>query len=102
MKLVAGKLAYLSADLYNPAAYEWAWLNCYDLNIERHTDIDLCASILCALLRSIVPKKRILPHFFQYFLLIQPVFQFFIAFKKNATTAYTPLFQEKCLKRYFV
>ena len=29
MKQVAGKHVYLLVNLYNPAAYEWAWLNCY-------------------------------------------------------------------------
>ena len=29
MKAVAGKHVYLLANLYNPAAYEWPWLNCY-------------------------------------------------------------------------
>ena len=29
MKEAAGKHVYLLANLYNPAAYEWAWLNCY-------------------------------------------------------------------------
>ena len=29
MKQVAGKHVYLLANLYNPAAYEWPWLNCY-------------------------------------------------------------------------
>ncbi len=28
MKYAAGKHVYLLANLYNPAAYEWAWLNC--------------------------------------------------------------------------
>ena len=29
MKQVAGKHVYLLANLYNPATYEWAWLNSY-------------------------------------------------------------------------
>ena len=28
MKYAAGKHVYLLANLYNPAAYECAWLNC--------------------------------------------------------------------------